>query len=379
MSEVLEEHAESIRMIRDSAGAVAPRGGDSKRVRGLRFVAPGFDKRVFAQMGEFGWIGLAVEEAAGGAGLGMSEAIALTEELAAGLAPEPLIPAMLSARLLAAADDQSLLAPLLAGKQVVLTAWQERADTLAAPGNADAPRVFIPQAGGADVFLVPVREGAGLALYAVPAAGADVVLEKTMDGGYFGTLRANPAKGQRIAADISAVLDDTLDEAALMTAGAMVGLMERAFDMTLAYLKTRQQFGRIIGTFQSLQHRAADLKIHLSLTRAAVEAAAAALDGGAAGDARKAAVSKAKARAGESGLMVLRQCIQLHGGIGYTDEYDVGLYLRRGMVIANQFGSAALHRRRFMALAPEDAEWQERHRARTAHRDGRSHGTRPWR
>jgi len=259
MSEVLEEHAESIRMIRDSAGAVAPRGGDSKRVRGLRFVAPGFDKRVFAQMGEFGWIGLAVEEAAGGAGLGMSEAIALTEELAAGLAPEPLIPAMLSARLLAAADDQSLLAPLLAGKQVVLTAWQERADTLAAPGNADAPRVFIPQAGGADVFLVPVREGAGLALYAVPAAGADVVLEKTMDGG-------------------------------------------------------------------------------------------------AAGDARKAAVSKAKARAGESGLMVLRQCIQLHGGIGYTDEYDVGLYLRRGMVIANQFGSAALHRRRFMALAPEDAE-----------------------
>jgi alkylation response protein AidB-like acyl-CoA dehydrogenase len=111
MSEVLEERAESIRMIRDSAGAVAPRGGDSKRVRALRFVAPGFDKRVFGQMGEFGWIGLAVAEAAGGAGLGMSEAIALTEELASGLAPEPLIPAMLSARLLAAADDQSLLAP----------------------------------------------------------------------------------------------------------------------------------------------------------------------------------------------------------------------------------------------------------------------------
>jgi alkylation response protein AidB-like acyl-CoA dehydrogenase len=338
MSEVLEERAESIRMIRDSAGAVAPRGGDSKRVRALRFVTPGFDKGVFGQMGEFGWIGLAVAEAAGGAGLGMSEAIALTEELAAGLAPEPLIPAMLSARLLAAADGQSLLGPLLAGKQMVLTAWQERADTLAAPGNADAPRVFVPQAGGADVFLVPVREGAGLALYAVPAAGADLSLEKTMDGGYFGTLRADPARGKRIAADIGAVLDAALDEAALMTAGAMVGLMERAFDMTLAYLKTRQQFGRIIGTFQALQHSAA------------------ALDAGAEGDARKAAVSKAKARAGESGLMVLRQCIQLHGGIGYTDEYDVGLYLRRGMVIANQFGSAALHRRRFMALAPEDAE-----------------------
>ena len=287
MSEVLEERAESIRMIRDSAGAVAPRGGDSKRVRALRFVAPGFDKSIFGQMGEFGWIGLAVAEAAGGAGLGMSEAIALTEELASGLAPEPLIAAMLSARLLAASDDQSLLAPLLAGQQMVLTAWQERADTLAAPGNADAPRVFIPQAGGADVFLVPVREGAGLALYAVPAAGADLSLEKTMDGGYFGTLRTDPVKGKRIASDVGAVLDAALDEAALMTAGAMVGLMERAFDMTLAYLKTRQQFGRIIGTFQSLQHRAADLKIHLALTRAAVEAAAAALDAGAEGDARK--------------------------------------------------------------------------------------------
>ena len=108
--------------------------------------------------------------------------------------------------------------------------------------------------------------------------------------------------------------------------------------------------------FQSLQHRAADLKIHIALTRAAVETAAAVLDSGAAGAVRQAAVSKAKHRAAESGLLVLRQCIQLHGGIGYTDEYDVGLYLRRGMVIANQYGSASLHRRRFMALAPEDVE-----------------------
>jgi alkylation response protein AidB-like acyl-CoA dehydrogenase len=87
-----------------------------------------------------------------------------------------------------------------------------------------------------------------------------------------------------------------------------------------------------------------------------VESAAAALDSGAAGAARQAAVSKAKHRAVESGMFVLRQSIQLHGGIGYTDEYDVGLYLRRGMVLMNQFGSATLHRRRFMALAPEDVE-----------------------
>jgi alkylation response protein AidB-like acyl-CoA dehydrogenase len=356
MSAASDDRTESIRMIRDSAGAVAPRGGDSKRVRALRFTSPGFDRGVFAEMGALGWIGLAVSEDAGGAGLGLSEAVALAEEIGAGLAPEPLVPAMLSARLLAAGDDAPLLASLLAGEKVVLTAWQERADTLAVPGTPDAPRVFIPMAAGADTFLLPVREANRIALHALPAAGADVRLEKAMDGGNIGTLRADLSGATRVADDVGAVIEQALDEAALATAGLMLGLMERAFEMTLAYLKTRQQFGRIIGTFQSLQHRAADLKVHIALTRAAVESAAAVLDSGATGDVRQAAVSKAKHRAAESGMLVLRQCIQLHGGIGYTDEYDVGLYLRRGMVIMNQYGSAALHRRRFMALAPEDVE-----------------------
>jgi len=356
MSQALDDRSESIRMIRDSAGAVAPRGGDTKRVRALRFASPGFDRAVFAEMGALGWIGLGVAEDAGGAGLGLSEAVALTEEIGAGLTPEPLVPAMLSARLLAAAEDKALLAPLLEGAKVVLTAWQEKADSIAVPGTGDAPRVFIPMAAGADAFLLPVREGNRIALVSLDAAGADVVLEKTMDGGNVGTLRADLSRATRIADDIGAVMAQAIDEAALATAGHMLGLMEKAFELTLGYLKTRQQFGRIIGTFQSLQHRAADLKIHIALTRAAVETAAAVLDSGAAGAVRQAAVSKAKHRAAESGLLVLRQCIQLHGGIGYTDEYDVGLYLRRGMVIANQYGSASLHRRRFMALAPEDVE-----------------------
>lgn len=356
MSQALDDRTESIRMIRDSAGAVAPKGGDTKRVRALRFATPGFDRAVFAQMGELGWIGLAVSEDAGGAGLGMSEAVALAEEIGTGLAPEPLIPAMLSARLLAAAEDKSLLGPLLEGCKVVLTAWQEKADTLAVPGTPDAPRVFVPMAAGADAFLLPVREGNRIALHALEAAGADVALEKTMDGGHVGTLRADLSRATRVADDIGAVLAHALDEAALVTSGQMLGLMEKAFELTLGYLKTRQQFGRIIGTFQALQHRAADLKIHIALTRAAVEGAAAVLDAGAAGAVRQAAVSKAKHRAAESGMLVLRQAIQLHGGIGYTDEYDVGLYLRRGMVIVNQFGSGTLHRRRFMALAPEDVE-----------------------
>jgi hypothetical protein len=236
------------------------------------------------------------------------------------------------------------------------TAWQERADTLAVPGTPDAPRVFVPMAAGADAFLLPVREGNRITLHALDATGADLVLERTMDGGNLGTLRADLSRAVPVADDVGAVIEQALDEAALVTAGQMLGLAEKAFELTLGYLRTRQQFGRIIGTFQALQHRAADLKIHISLIRAAVESAAAALDAGATGAVRQAAVSKAKHRAIESGMLVLRQCIQLHGGIGYTDEYDVGLYLRRGMVIMNQYGSANLHRRRFMALAPEDVE-----------------------
>jgi alkylation response protein AidB-like acyl-CoA dehydrogenase len=134
--------------------------------------------------------------------------------------------------------------------------------------------------------------------------------------------------------------------------------MERAFSMTLDYLRTRQQFGRPIGSFQGLQHRAVDLKIQVALTRASVESAAATLDSLPA-DAvapRQAAVSRAKARAAQAALLVARQAVQLHGAIGYTDEYDVGLFLRKAMVTANQFGSAALHRRRFAVTAPDGDE-----------------------
>jgi alkylation response protein AidB-like acyl-CoA dehydrogenase len=96
--------------------------------------------------------------------------------------------------------------------------------------------------------------------------------------------------------------------------------------------------------------------MQIALTRASIEAAAATLDAGATGDARRAVISRAKARAAASSMLVTRECIQLHGGIGYTDQYDVGLYLRKAMVMANLYGSAALHRRRFMAVSPEIEE-----------------------
>ena len=336
-----EDHAESIRMVRDSAAGIAD---GVARARALRFLMPGFATDVWRQMGELGWIGLAVPEAAGGSGLGLAEMCALSEELGRALAPEPLIGGALSAALLAEAGETDILGQLLAGEAVVLTAWQDRANSLAPCTAADATRRFIPMGAGATHFLLPV----GDALHIVQASACEVTHEMSHDGGHLTTLRA-PA-GRRVGA---AALAPALDRAALATAAYLLGGMEAAFALTLDYLRTRQQFGKIIGTFQALQHKAADTKLHIALSRAAVEQAAAALDAGVTGDEASAMVSRAKARASEGAMLVGQACVQLSGGIGYTDDYDVGLYLRKAMVLAGAFGGAALHRARFMSLSPE--------------------------
>ena len=337
-------------MLRDSAAAVASPGGGLQRVRGLRFGVPGFDRGVWRQMAEMGWTGLRVPEAAGGAGLGMVEACALMEALGGGLVPEPLAPCMAVAPLL----PPDVLGRVLDGDAVVVPAWQERADavepgtgTVAECGAVTGLKLFVPMGAGADLFLVAVRGGTVL----VEAGGAGVSIEAahTQDGGHCVTLRLDGAACR----DMGVGMQGALDDAALLTAAALLGVMERAFAMTLDFMRTRKQFGRAIGSFQALQHRAADLQVQVALTRASVESAAATLDAGAHGPVRQAAVSRAKARAAEVGMRVAREAIQLHGGVGYTDEYDVGLYLRRAMVLSNQFGSARLHRARFAATSLE--------------------------
>ena len=348
--EALDDRGERIRLIRDSAGAIVP-AGDLKRVRALRFREPGFDRAVWRQMCELGWLGLRVPEDAGGSGLGMREYCALAEECGAGLLPEPLIPCSIAARVLAGPE----LDRLLAGDAIVIPAWQEQANSLALDGGTvlrdgrvSGHKRFVPMAAGADAFLVSA--GGGLALVKRDAPGVTLAIDRTQDGGQYGTLTLERAPAQPLAGDLAAAIE----EATLATAAYLLGVMERAFAMTLSYLKTRQQFGKPIGSFQALAHRAADLKIEVALTRASVEAAAATLDTSAAAAVRQAAVSRAKARASDAAMRVARQAIQMHGGIGYTDEYDVGLYLRKAMVLANLFGSAALHRARYAQLALED-------------------------
>ena len=349
------EKAERLRMIRDSAASVEQPGKSLRRIRDLRFTEPGFDRAVWSEMAGMGWIGLRLPEDRGGFAMGVAEACVISEVMGGALTPEPLDAVAMAAAMLPAAA----LPPVLSGDLIVIPAWQERAGALGpsmggvtlANGRLHGTKLFVASAAGADSFLVTIPGGS--ALVSADAPGLSISLDRTQDGGHFGTLTFDGAPAQIVESDGA----DALEVATLTTAAALLGLMERAFSMTLDYMRTRQQFGKLIGSFQALQHRAADLRIQIALTRASVDDAASVLDEAASSpDQRRAAVSRAKARASDAGLLVTRTCIQLHGGIGYTDDADIGLFLRRAMVLSSLYGNAAAHRTRYASLAADDAE-----------------------
>ena len=344
---------EHLQMVKDSAAAIAPRTGDLKRIRALRFTKPGFDRATWRKMCEMGWLGLRVAEDAGGSVLGVREFCGLAEELGAGLVPEPLIPAAMAAVLLPAEH----LMDVLSGERIVLPAWQEQPGSLAVvgetvlrDGKVTGRKIFVPMAAGADAFLVTVP--GGLALVERDAPGVHLETQETQDGGNFGTLTLDNAPAAAIEGDAS----DALEQTIMATSAYLLGLMSRAFAITVDYMKTREQFGQKIGSFQALQHRAADMRIQLSLTRAVVNSAALAVDKEPRLAGRQAAVSRAKVRASDAAMTVTRACIQLHGGIGYTDAADIGLFLRKAMVLAPLYGPPMAHRARFRVVAPESAD-----------------------
>jgi alkylation response protein AidB-like acyl-CoA dehydrogenase len=339
---------EAIARIRASAEGLAD-ARDLTRVRRLRYAQPGFDRSVWRSMCELGWPALRTPEDRGGVGLGMAAYCALAETLGAALAPEPLIGAVLAAALL----EDDALADLLSGVRLALPAWQSGRDQTGPAvdlrrdgGKLFGRKAFVPMAGGADALLViePDRSW----LVDVGAPGVELVLEPTQDGGFYGVATFHGADGRPITADPRPAIAG----ACLATSAYLLGLMEAALGRTIDYLGARVQFGQPIGAFQALQHRAVDLRLQVELTRASVEDAAARWDAAPGAAAGYAAISRAKVRAATAAMLVTRQAVQLHGGIGFTDEHDIGLYLRKAMVVAPQFGGPALHRTRFAALSP---------------------------
>ncbi|MCA8932957.1 MAG: acyl-CoA dehydrogenase family protein [Rhodospirillaceae bacterium] len=352
MEPALEEWVENVRMLTESAGAVVPADGTLARVRAARFTEPGFSREVWATIVEMGWLGICLGEEAGGYGLGLREAVALTGLLGKGLVPEPVIPATLALRLLEQAGADAIPGEVLAGESVLLAAWQATPDGLdpragveVAGGRLTGTKIAVAGGAGADAFAVTTP--VGVAVVPCDAEGLSVTPLLMHDGTFHARLD--------FAAVPCAVLacpdmEASLYEAVLLHAGYLLGLSEQAFEITLDYLRIRKQFEVPIGSFQALQHRATEIKVQLELARAAIGAAAASLDLGQHPARARMAVLRARTRAGGLARLVAREAIQMHGAIGYTDESDIGLYAKKALVEAGLFAPEFRLKERFMAL-----------------------------
>jgi alkylation response protein AidB-like acyl-CoA dehydrogenase len=370
------ELRERLSLLRDSAAQYAGQDVHLKRSRALRSEQPGYDRAVWAELAGLGWLGTLIPESHGGLGLGCADMAVLCEAMGRTLFPEPVTASVVLAggAILHgdnAALKQALLPALVGGKLVPALAWREnvqdceplqvemRAEAGAGGLRLSGTKVLVVGGIGADGYVVSARAGDELLLCWVRAgaAGSRIPAEQLPDGRPVATLILEGV--QVPAADILArgevaagALMRAYDEALIMTSAELLGLSTRVLEITVDYLKTRVQFGRAIGSFQALQHQAANLYIQQRLCRHALDEAVMALqDPAIAADERGAWASRVKARCSDASLKITRGAVQMHGAMGFADECDVGLYLKRAVTLSAWLGGTVIHRRRYARLA----------------------------
>ncbi len=350
-------------LLRDTAAKFIAAAG-AKVARRFRAQDPPFAPARLRQAGELGWLGILVPSAANGLGLGLTELALMLEQAGRGLVCEPLALAAISAAALAQGHTpHPMLERAMTGAALVVPALQESVhgeDPLAprtqAAGQGGALRLsgkkMFVCADGADGFLVSAngRDGPALCYVARDAAGATLSATQTVEGRRLATLDLAGAPADLIPArQSSRNAVDALHSLALIALSAeLLGVMEQAHEITLDYLRIRKQFGKLIGSFQALAHQAANMLIRIEATRSLLFQIAANNDVYRIDPAMAVAV---KAKASEDALVVTQAAIQLHGAIGFTDEHDIGLYLKRAMLLSSLFGNAAAQRRRYVAIA----------------------------
>jgi alkylation response protein AidB-like acyl-CoA dehydrogenase len=329
--------------------------------------AGGFDRDAWREIAELGLNGLAVPADHGGLGFGPVEAMVVMEELGRALVVEPYAQAALvaPAALAHAADDvqREWLPKLAAGDLMVVLAWYERParyrlDHVATDATSSADgwtvsgvKSVVPAGDIADAFVVPARvtgaiddrDGIGLFLVTRAATGVLTRGYPTQDGARAAELTLHHAPATLIAAPGAghAALLHAVDVGIAALCAEAVGVMDRRFELTVEYLNTRKQFGVPIGTFQALRHRIADCKMQLELARSMSYYASLKLRDEP--DSRRRALSQAKVQIGQSMRFVGQQAIQLHGGIGVTEEYMAGHCFKRLTAIEMTFGDTLHH------------------------------------
>lgn len=342
-------------MLRDMAREWADNESPTTAFRKLREAAPakGFDADAWTSIGQMGWAGIVVPEEFGGSAFGYLSLGLVVEQLGRNLAVSPLSSTAVAASAIVMggsdAAKQEWLPKLASGEAVATLAIDEapvHGGAIAATvsdGKLSGTKKYVAEGDGADVFVVAAADG----LYLVAAGeGVTVTTRKMVDSRSHADVTFNGAAAEKLGG--TELTQAIVDRATAVTAAEMLGMADSAFNQTLDYLKQRVQFGQVLSTFQALQHRMAKMKTELELMRSVVEGALEAIDAGRS-DVDQ-AVSLAKAVANDTLRLVSREMVQLHGGVGMTDEYDAGLYLKRSATLETMWGTASYHRDRFARL-----------------------------
>lgn len=377
------EHTEDRRMLADSLNRfIAEQYAFEARDR-IAKSAHGFSPRIWQQFAELGVIGALFSEADGGFGGAGFDLAVVFEALGRGLVVEPLLGAVMAGEAIAAAGNdaqKTLLTDIIGGTTIAALAHDEpgahdelarvqtRAERMGDKGGdgwlLQGAKAVVLQGEQADLFVVSARtsgavdDEAGISLFLLPAKTPGLTVQgyPLIDGGRAAELTLT---GVKLGAEAllgtegqgHATLERAIGRGVLALCAESLGAMEAAKTATLDYLRTRKQFGLLIGSFQALQHRMADLLLEIEQARSAVINAAAAIDADRL--TRERALSAAKFSIGRIGTLVAEESIQLHGGIGMTWELPLAHYAKRLVMIDHQLGDEDHHLQRYIALGKE--------------------------
>ena len=364
------------KMLRETAASfLAEEGAISKQLRHWRDTGctDGYGTDLWKQFAELGLTGICIPEDQGGLGLGAVEAALVLEEIGRNLTPSPfLTTAVAAARAIEGTAHAERWYPgILSGDAVLALAIDEsrrhapEESTLKAErrGNGfvlNGAKQFVVHGNSADIVLTVARtagspgEPEGLTLFAVPKGTAEIESVTLADGSKAARIKFDNVEldADSVVGDVDggwAPLSRALNAGRAGTAAELVGVAAGASTMTIDYLKQRKQFGKLIGEFQALQHRAAHLYGEIEIARAAALKAAELLD---AGDEKANLLTHvAKAKAAVVSRLAVQEGVQMHGGIGMTDEHDIGLFMKRDVVLGELFGDVYYHRNRVAELS----------------------------
>lgn len=358
----------TLAMLRDSVSGFAEANPGAQSLRARREAEADLDAEIWRGMAEAGWLGLLLPENLGGSGLGLAEQAVLSESLGRSLLTEPVAQLAVFAGILLktspdTAERTRLAIGLADGSVIASPAWQG-ADAHAATVSAkpfdsgyrlDGSYHFVAAPRSATDFLALAHSDDGLLLLSVSSGseGLSVSVRPSVDGSLLGRLDLNgvAVPGSRVLARgnaVDAALEEAIDTTRLALAAELAGLASRALEITVDYTRSRVQFGKPIASFQVIQHRLVDMWGDAEFACAAVVNAAERARRDDAFSAKQ-AILAAKARAGDAATSVARRAIHLHGAMGFTDECDIGLYLKRAITLNAALGQPDALRLEFVA------------------------------